>query len=82
MTCPRCQCREIRKLSQTMDLGYAVYHCQACRRRFNERTGTPFNFLEMPTDIVFQVVLFRLWFKLSWRDLMPNVPDSWLRVEP
>src|SRR4051794_26575385 len=70
MTCPRCQCREIRKLSQTTDLGSVVYRCQGCRRQFNERTGTPFHFLEMPTDIVFQVVLFRLLFKLSLRDLM------------
>ena len=40
------------------------------RRRFNERTGTPFNHLEFPTDIVFQVVVFRLLFKLSLRDLV------------
>jgi putative transposase len=57
-------------LSKTTDLGYAIYRCQGCRRMFNERTGTPFNFLEMPTDIVLQVVLFRLLFKLSLRDLV------------
>lgn len=36
---------------------------------FNERTGTPFNFLEYPTDIVLLVVLWRLRYKLSLRDL-------------
>ena len=70
MNCPHCSSRQTRKLAKTTDLGYAVYRCQDCRRRFNERTGTPFNFLEMPTDIVFQVVLFRLLFKLSLRDLV------------
>jgi transposase-like protein len=35
----------------------------------NERTGTPFNFLEYPTDIVLLVVLWRLRYKLSLRDL-------------
>jgi putative transposase len=70
MNCPHCPSRQTRKLAKTTDLGYAVYRCQDCRRRFNERTGTPFNFLEMPTDIVFQVVLFRLLFKLSLRDLV------------
>ena len=40
-----------------------------CQRKFNERTGTGFNFLEFPTDIVFQVVLCRLRYKLSLRDL-------------
>jgi hypothetical protein len=28
-----------------------------CRRKFNEHTGTPFNYLEFPTDIVSQVVV-------------------------
>jgi transposase-like protein len=41
----------------------------ACRRRFNERTGTPFNDLSVPTDVVFLVVLWRLRYKLSLRDL-------------
>jgi transposase-like protein len=36
---------------------------------FNERTDTPFNFLEYPTDLVLLVVLWRLRYKLSLRDL-------------
>src|SRR3954447_10988654 len=70
MICPRCRSRQTRKLAIATDLSYARFCCSGCRRTFNERTGTPFNFLEMPTDIVFQVVLFRLLFKLSWRDLV------------
>jgi putative transposase len=70
MNCPHCQSHNTRKLALATDLGYARFQCRSCRRTFNERTGTPFNFLEMPTDIVFQVVLFRLLFKLSLRDLM------------
>ncbi len=70
MNCPHCQSVQTKALSKRTDLGYAVFHCRDCCRRFNERTGTPFNFLEMPTDIVFQVVLFRLLFKLSLRDLV------------
>src|SRR3982750_2951151 len=71
MTCPHGQSCQTRKLVLATELGYARFPCRSCRRTFNERTGTEFNFLEMPTDIVFQVVLFRLWFKLSWRDLVP-----------
>ena len=70
MTCPHCRSCQTRKLALATDLGYARFQCRTCRRTFNERTGTPFHFLEMPTDIVFQVVLFRLLFKLSLRDLM------------
>src|SRR5918996_5524271 len=70
MVCPHCQYPELRKLNRRTELGYAVFRCGACRRKSNERTGTPFNYLEFPTDIVFQVVVFRLLFKLSLRDLV------------
>src|SRR5215204_6964189 len=69
MICPHCQSPQLRKLNQTTDLGYSEFRCGGCRRKSNERTGTPFNFLEFPTDIVFQVVLCRLRYKLSLRDL-------------
>jgi hypothetical protein len=59
-----------RKRDAATHLGYCRFRCRQCGRRFNERTGTPFNHLEFPTDIVFQVVVFRLLFKLSLRDLV------------
>jgi len=37
---------------------------------FNERTGTEFNNLQYPTDIVMMVVLWRIRYKLSLRDLV------------
>ena len=50
-------------------LSYRTFRCSVCQRAFNERTGTPFNFLEYPTDIVMLVVLWRLRYKLSLRDV-------------
>lgn len=42
---------------------------------FNERTGTPFNFLAYPTDVVLLVVVWRLRYKLSLRERSRrNVP--------
>jgi putative transposase len=70
MTCPHCETDGARTLDRATDLGYCRFRCRQCGRRFNERTGTPFNHLEFPTDIVFQVVVFRLLFKLSLRDLV------------
>ena len=70
MTCPYCRTDDTQKLDAATDLGYCRFRCRRCARRFNERTGTPFNHLEFPTDIVFQVVVFRLLFKLSLRDLV------------
>jgi transposase-like protein len=69
MNCPSCHSREISKRIGTTDLGYGVYRCSSCRRQFNERTGTPFNHLEFPTDIVFQVLLCHFRYKLSFRNL-------------
>jgi len=69
MICPHCQSPELRKLNQTTDLGYSEFRCSRCRRKSNERSGTPFNFLELPTDIVFEIVLCRLRYKLSLRNL-------------
>src|SRR3982750_1155336 len=69
MPCPHCQSAKTQKLNLTTDFGYAVFRCGSCRRKFNERTGTPFNYLELPTDIVFEIVLCRLLYKLSLRNV-------------
>ena len=37
---------------------------------FNERTGTAFNLIQCPTDVVMLVLLWRLRYKLSLRDLV------------
>ncbi len=46
-----------------------MFRCKSCRRTYNERTLTPFNFVEIPTDIIFQVLLSRVRYKLSYRDV-------------
>ncbi len=69
MTCPRCATATTREVTKTTQLGYRIFQCAACQCQFNERTGTPFNHLEFPTDIVLLVVLWRLRYKLSLRDL-------------
>ena len=69
MPCPHCGSSQTREQTTKTRLGYRTFRCPACRRRFNERSGTPFNDLSVPTDIVFLVVLWRLRYKLSLRDL-------------
>ena len=51
------------------ELGYAKLFCPQCKHLFNERTGTPSNSLEFPTDIVLLVLFWRLRYKLRLRDL-------------
>ncbi len=69
MNCPHCSSPSTAQLSRKTSLGYRAFRCSTCRRTFNERTATQFNFLEFPTDIVLLVVLWRLRYKLSLRDL-------------
>ena len=59
MACPYCEAASTTEQAQRTALGYRKFRCQACKRLFNERTGTPFNFLEYPTDIVLLVVVWR-----------------------
>jgi hypothetical protein len=37
------------RLQRITDLCYAMFHCKECCCIFNERTGTPFNFIQVPT---------------------------------
>lgn len=69
MTCPHCSSPETSRRRRRTALGYHTFACCACRRVFNERTGTPFNDLQHPTDIVLLAVLWRLRYKLSFRDV-------------
>ena len=69
MPCPHCASTTTRERTARSQLGYDTFTCRWCRRSFNERTGTQFNFLEFPTDLVLLVVLWRLRYKLSLRDL-------------
>ena len=69
MACPNCASTTTSERSTRTPLGYRIFCCSQCRRTVNERSGTPFNYLTFPSDIVLQVVLWRLRYKLSLRDL-------------
>lgn len=69
MNCLYCSVSATKKRTKKTEMGDATFFCTACRRTFNKQTGTPFNYLEVPTDIVFLVVLWRLRYTLSLRDI-------------
>ena len=70
MRCPACTSRATTERSDRTELGYRRFRCGDCGRGFNERSGTVFNRLQYPTDVVCLVVLWRLRYKLSLRDLV------------
>ena len=57
MTCRHCQSTAIVEPPDRTELGYRRFRCRTCKRGFNERTGTPYNRLKYPTDVVCLVVL-------------------------
>jgi putative transposase len=76
MTCPHCESTATTEHPDRTELGYRRFRCRDCRRGFNERTGTPFNRLQYPTDVVCLVVLWRFRYKLSVRDLADSTGFS------
>ncbi len=69
MNCPHCLSTATTRRTCRTALGYRRFNCRSCGRRFNKRTGTPFNDLQYPTDVVLLAVLWRLRYKLSFRDV-------------
>ena len=70
MNCPHCKSSNTRESQKKTSVGYRIFRCQGCTTIFNERTGTAFNNVQCPTDVVMLVVLWRLRYKLSLRDLV------------
>src|ERR1700692_3031633 len=70
MNCPHCQSANTNQYQKRTSLGYCIFRCNGCQVTFNERSGTLFNNVQFPTDIVLMVVLWRMRYKLSLRDLV------------
>lgn len=69
MRCPHRQSPKTTERSDRTAHGYRRFRCRECGRQFNERTGSVLSRLQVPTDVAFLIVLWRLRLKLSFRDL-------------
>ena len=68
LACPDWTSTATTKQKGRTALGSRRFRCRACRRRFHDRTGTPFNDRQDPTDIVRLAVRWRLRDTLGFRD--------------
>lgn len=76
MNCPDCQSEDIFERSGLTELSYIRYEFRSCYRRFNERPGTPFNFIAYPTEIVLLMIFHVIRYRLRYE----NVAEIfWLR---
>src|ERR1700679_4103600 len=69
MECVGCGSSAISERSERTTQGYRRFRCRTCGKQFNERSAGVLNRTQYPSDVVALVVLWRLRYKLSLRDL-------------
>src|SRR3954447_5207491 len=69
MRCLECGSQAVTERPERTAQGYRRFRCRACGKQFNERSDTLLNRAQYPSDVIALVVLWRLRYKLSLRDL-------------
>ena len=69
MRCVACDSSAISERPERTTHGYRRFRCRTCGKQFNERSAGVLNRTRYPSDVVALVVLWRLRYKLSLRDL-------------
>ena len=69
MQCIECGLAAVSEQPERTAQGYRRFRCHECRKQFNERTAGSLNRTHYPSDVIGLVVLWRLRYKLSLRDL-------------
>jgi hypothetical protein len=67
MRCPKCRSTAVEEGPERTAQCYR--RCLDCTKQFNERSGGLLNRMQYPSDVIALVVLWRLRYKLSLRDL-------------
>ena len=69
MDCVCCGSAAVAERPERTARGYRRFRCRDCGRQFNERSGGPLNHAHYPSDVIALVVLWRLRYRLTLRDL-------------
>src|ERR671932_320454 len=69
MRCIGCGSTAVSERPERTIEGYRRFRCHTCRKQFNERSGGALNRAQFPSDVIALVVLWRLRYTLSLRDL-------------
>ena len=73
MSCPRCGSERMSERSERTAQGCRRCRCRVGGKQWNQRTGTALNRTQDPADVIALVVLWRLRYQLSLRDLAAMV---------
>src|SRR6201993_2916503 len=69
MRCPACRSTAVRHRSERTAQGYRRFRCGNCGKQFNERSAGLLNRAQYPSDVIAPVVLWRLRYRPTLRDL-------------
>src|SRR5690349_6316293 len=69
MRCSVCRSASVTERTERTAQGYRRFPCRACGKQFNQRSASVLNRAQYPSDVIALVVLWRLRYKLSLRDL-------------
>jgi putative transposase len=69
MRCMECGSSVVSERSERTVQGYRRFRCRICGKQFNERSAGLLNRTQYPSNVIALVVLWRLRYRLSLRDL-------------
>ena len=69
MNCVTCGFAAVTERPDRTARGYRRFRCRDCGKQFNERSGGVLNHNQYPSDVIALVVLWRLRYRLTLRDL-------------
>ena len=69
MDCVACGSAAVTERPDLTAQGYRRFRCRDCGKEFNERSGGQLNRAQYPSDVIALVVLWRLRYRLTLRDL-------------
>ena len=69
MECVCCGSAAVTERPECTARGYRRFRCRACGKQYNGRSGGVLNHSQYPSDVIALVVLWRLRYRLTLRDL-------------
>ncbi|TDH60109.1 IS6 family transposase [Dankookia rubra] len=69
MDCVACGSAVVTERPERTARGYRRFRCRDCGKQYNDRSGTVLNHAQYPSDVIALVVLWRLRYRLTLRDL-------------
>src|SRR5215210_8005975 len=69
MDCVACSSAAVMERPERTARGYRRFRCRDCGKQFNERSAGVLNHTQYPSDVIALVVLWRLRYRLTLRDL-------------